>query len=147
MKSPTLDRLAPVIVALILGLHAAVALWAASRESVTADEILYVTGGFYIDKYGDYRIQPENGVLPQRLHGLAALWTKAPTPELENDDAWRTSSNLVNSYQFFYQTGHDHFPMLMLCPGAEHAFLDRRRRARFSVGPVSGRARPRGWWP
>jgi len=114
MKFPTLDRLAPVIVALLLGLHAVIAVWAATRESVTADEILYVTGGYYIDKCGDYRIQPENGVLPQRLHGLAAIWTNAPSPELENNEAWRTSSNLVTSYGFFYQTGHDHFPMLML---------------------------------
>src|SRR6187551_1323401 len=114
MKFPSLDRLAPVAVALILIIHAAVAVWAVAEKSVTADEILYVTGGYYIDRYGDYRIQPENGVLPQRLHGLAALATSAPTPPLENNEAWRTSSNLVNSYQFFYQTGHDHFPMLML---------------------------------
>jgi hypothetical protein len=114
MKPSPLDRFAPVAVAFILILHAAIAVWAASRESVTADEILYVTGGYYIDKYGDYRIQPENGNLPQRLHGLAALWTNAPTPVLENNEAWRTSSNLVNSYQFFYETGHDHFPMLMI---------------------------------
>jgi len=107
-------RRAPVLVALILLLHAVAALWAAAQESVTADEILYVTGGYYIDRYGDYRIQPENGILPQRLHGLAALWTHAPTPALEHNEAWRTSSNLVNSYQFFYETGHDHFPMLML---------------------------------
>jgi len=114
MKSPFLDRLAPVAVAVILLLHAAVALWAAAQESVTADEILYVTGGYYIDRYGDYRIQPENGVLPQRLHGLAALWTGATTPPLAGNEYWRTSSNLVNSYQFFYETGHDHVPMLQL---------------------------------
>lgn len=114
MKSPFLDRFAPTLAAVILVLHAMVAIWAASKESVTADEILYVTGGHYIDRYGDYRIQPENGVLPQRLHGLAALATEAPTPQLEGNEAWRTSSNLVNCYQFFYETGHDHFPMLML---------------------------------
>jgi 4-amino-4-deoxy-L-arabinose transferase-like glycosyltransferase len=114
MKSPTLDRLAPVAVAIILLLHAIVAVWAAAGKSVTADEILYVTGGHYIDRYGDYRIQPENGVLPQRLHGLAAVMTGAPTPRLEGNEYWRTSSNLTNGYQFFYETGHDHFPMLLL---------------------------------
>jgi hypothetical protein len=108
------SRWAPVFVAVILALHAAVAIWAAARESVTADEILYVTGGYYIDRYGDYRIQPENGVLPQRLHGLAALATGATHPPLEDNEYWRTSSNLVNGYQFFYETGHDHFPMLLL---------------------------------
>lgn len=113
-KSSSLDRYAPLLAAVLLVLHAAVALWAASKESVTADEILYVTGGYYIDRHGDYRIQPENGVLPQRLHGLAALWTDAPGPALAESEAWRTSSNLVNSYRFFYETGQDHFPMLML---------------------------------
>ena len=113
-RPDSLSRWAPVLVALILALHAAVAVWAAAKESVTADEILYVTGGYYIDRFGDYRIQPENGVLPQRLHGLAALWTKAPTPPLAGNEYWRTSSNLVNGYQFFYENGHDHFPMLML---------------------------------
>ncbi|MEJ1973230.1 MAG: glycosyltransferase family 39 protein [Lacunisphaera sp.] len=114
MKPLSLDRLAPVAVAFILILHAAVAVWAAAKESVTADEILHVTGGYYIDRFGDYRIQPENGVLPQRLHGLAALWTGAPAPVLKDNEYWRTSSNLVNCHQFFYETGHDHFPMLML---------------------------------
>ncbi len=107
-------RWAPALALALLLLHAIIAVWAASKESVTADEILYVTGGYYIDRHGDYRIQPENGVLPQRLHGLAALATGATTPALEGNEAWRTSSNLVNSYQFFYETGHDHFPMLML---------------------------------
>src|SRR5690606_16285178 len=88
--------------------------WASAGKSVTADEILYVTGGYYIDRYGDYRIQPENGVLPQRLHGLAALATGATTPPLEGNEYWRTSSNLSNCYQFFYETGHDHFAMLLL---------------------------------
>ncbi len=114
MKFSSLDRLAPVAVAFILILHAAVAFWATLTESVTTDEILYVTGGFYIDRYGDYRVQPENGVLPQRLHGLAALWTGAPTPPLAGNEHWRKSANLVTGYQFFYETGHDHFPMLLV---------------------------------
>lgn len=101
-------------VAVVLLLHVGVALWAAAKESVTTDEILYVTGGYYIDKFGDYRIQPENGVLPQRLHGLAAVWSGAPHPAFIDNEYWRSSSNLVSGYQFFYETGHDHFPMLML---------------------------------
>jgi hypothetical protein len=109
-------------VAVVLVLHVGIALWAAAKESVTADEILYVTGGYYIDRFGDYRIQPENGVLPQRLHGLAAIWTGATHPPLEHNEYWRTSSNLVNSYQFFYETGHDHFPMLMLARGLNLLF-------------------------
>jgi len=97
----------------LLVLHAALALWAVSGKSVTHDELLHVTGGYFYDKHGDFRIHPENGVLPQRLHGLAALWTGAPRPMLALNRYWATSDANVVGYQFFYETGHDHWPMLM----------------------------------
>jgi len=102
-----------VAVIALLALHAALALWAVAGKSVTADEILHVTHGYFVDRYGDHRIQPENGVLPQRLHGLAALWSNAPLPNLEENEYWRTASPGVVAHQFFYETGHDHFPMLL----------------------------------
>jgi len=107
-------RRAWLLAGLVIALHVAAANWAAWSKSVTADEVLYVTSGYFIDRHGDYRVQPENGILPQRLHGLAALWTGAPAPPLENNEYWRLSSNLVVCHQFFYETGHDHVPMLRL---------------------------------
>ncbi len=100
-------------VAALLALHATLALRAVAGKSVTADELLHVTHGFFVDRYGDHRIQPENGVLPQRLHGLAACWSNAPLPPLEDNEYWRTATRGVVAHQFFYETGHDHFPMLM----------------------------------
>ncbi len=102
------------VLAAILITHAGLAIWAASGKSVTADEILHVTQGFFANRHGDYRVQPENGILPQRVHGLAGLITSAPTPNLDKNDRWRTSSGSMIGYEFFYETGHDHFPMLML---------------------------------
>lgn len=102
-----------VLLGAILAVHALVAITAVADKSVTADEILHVTQGFFADRYGDYRVQPENGILPQRLHGLAAWLTDAPTPQLQNNEPWRKSSGTMIGYQFFYETGHDHFPMLM----------------------------------
>lgn len=102
-----------LLVAALLALHVTLALRSAAGQSVTADEILHVTHGYFVDRYGDHRIQPENGVLPQRLHGLAALWTQAPTPPLVDNEYWRTATRGVVAHQFFYETGHDHFPMLM----------------------------------
>ena len=114
-KSQTLSswRVLAVLAVILTG-HAGLAIWAVSGKSVTADEILHVTQGFFANRHGDFRVQPENGMLPQRLHGLAALITSAPTPRLEENDRWRTSSGSMIGYQFFYETGHDHFPMLML---------------------------------
>ena len=100
-------------VAMLLALHVALALWAVAGKSVTADEILHLTGGYFYNKYGDYRIQPENGNLPQRVAALPAWLMNAPPPPLADDIYWRTSDGLVVSHQFFYETGHDHWPMLM----------------------------------
>src|SRR4051794_20106441 len=64
-------------VAALLILHVGLALWSVSHKSVTADEILHLTGGFFYDRYGDYRTQPENGNLPQRVAGLPAALSGA----------------------------------------------------------------------
>jgi len=100
-------------VALLLALHAGLALWAVAGKSVTADEILHLTGGYFYNKYGDFRIQPENGNLPQRVAALPAVLLGAPPPPLADNVYWRTSDASVIGHQFFYETGHDHWPMLM----------------------------------
>lgn len=100
-------------VVLLLALQVAMALWAVSGKSVTADEILHLTGGYFYNKFGDYRTQPENGNLPQRVAGLPAALGNAPPPPMEGNLYWRTSDSPVVGYQFFYETGHDHWPMLM----------------------------------
>lgn len=102
-----------VTVFALLGLHATLALQAISQKSVTADEIFHLTGGYLFDRFGDYRIHPDNGVLPQRLQGLPATLAGAKPPPLENNIYWRTSDVYVMSYQFFYESGNDHWPLLM----------------------------------
>lgn len=105
--------LVPLIVALVLTLHATLALWAVSKKSVTADEVLHLTAGYAYWHLDDYRLHPENGILPQRWAALPAAITRPPFPKLENNSYWRTSEVQVIGHQFFYETGHDHFPMLM----------------------------------
>ena len=100
-------------VAALLLLHASLALWAVAGKSVTADEILHLTGGYFYNKFGDYRLHPENGILPQRWAALPATVLDAPPPPLEGNIYWRTSDASVVGHQFFYETGHDHWPMLM----------------------------------
>lgn len=102
-----------IALAALLVLHVGLAIWAVSKKSVTADEILHVTGGYFFNRYGDYRIQPENGVLPQRLAALPAVLSDAPPPPLQDNVYWNVSESQVIGYQFFYETGRDHWPILM----------------------------------
>ena len=97
----------------LLALHATLALWAVSGESVTHDEILHVTGGYFYNRYGDYRLHPENGNLPQRLAAMPAWLLDAPAPPMAGNRYWRTADANVVAHQFFYETGHDHWPMLL----------------------------------
>lgn len=103
----------PAAVALILAGQAVLAWWAVSQKSVTYDEILHVTGGYFFNRYSDFRTHPENGILPQRWVALPAALGEARPPPLEGNVYWRTSDAGVVSYQFFYETGRDHWPMLM----------------------------------
>jgi 4-amino-4-deoxy-L-arabinose transferase-like glycosyltransferase len=100
-------------VAAVLAVHAGLALWAVARKSVTADEVLHLTGGYTYWHFADYRLHPENGILPQRWAAIPAVLAQPPFPPLAGNPYWRTSEVQVIGHQFFYETGHDHFPMLM----------------------------------
>ncbi|MCX6950903.1 MAG: glycosyltransferase family 39 protein, partial [Verrucomicrobia bacterium] len=103
----------PIAVAALLTLHAIIALWAVSGKSTTADELIHVTGGYSYWNLDDYRLHPENGILPQRWAAIPAVISQPPFPELKDNPYWRTSDAQVIGHQFFYETGHDHFPTLM----------------------------------
>jgi hypothetical protein len=105
--------LLPLAVAVLLAVHGALALWAVARKSVTADEVLHLTAGYAYWRLDDYRLHPENGILPQRWAALPAALARPPFPPLAGNPYWRTSEVQVIGHQFFYETGHDHFPLLM----------------------------------
>ncbi len=101
------------IVAGLLALHFALAVGSKINESTTSDELVHLTGGYNFDHNNDYRLQPENGVLPQRIAALPAVLAGTKFPELKDNVYWRTSDAWVLGHQFFYETGDDHFPRLM----------------------------------
>ncbi|MEI7553120.1 MAG: glycosyltransferase family 39 protein [Verrucomicrobiota bacterium] len=101
------------VVAALLALHGLLAVGSKQAESVTADELAHLTGGFTYWQFDDYRIQPENGNLPQRWAALPAWLEGAKFPGLAGNPYWRTSDAWVLGRQFFYETGEDHFPRLM----------------------------------
>jgi len=100
-------------VAALLALHWLLAVASKQAESVTADELAHLTGGFTYWQFDDYRIQPENGNLPQRWAALPAWLEGAKFPALAGNVYWKTSDAWVIGRQFFYETGEDHFPRLM----------------------------------
>ncbi len=104
--------------------HFGLAIGSKWHESTTSDEIAHLTAGFAYWRFNDYRLQPENGVLPQRWAALPTFLQGATFPTL-NQAAWRQSDVWKLGHQFFYETGQDHFPRLM----AARAMI-----ALFSVG-------------
>ena len=87
----------------LCALHLWLALGVAERTGMTFDEIAHVTAGQAYNERADFRLQPENGNLPQRIHGLAAsLGTGTQLPPVSNPD-WARSDVWRYGHAFFYQ--------------------------------------------
>ncbi len=98
--------------ALLLALgHAGLATRAMREKSTTSDELAHITGGYTFNHWADFRLHPENGILPQRWEALPATLAGAAYPAM-TDDAWRQSDVWLMGYRFFYQSGNDHPAML-----------------------------------
>ncbi|MBP6508128.1 MAG: glycosyltransferase family 39 protein [Opitutaceae bacterium] len=77
-------------VAALLGLHAWLALSASRQKSPTSDEAAHLTAGLAYWEFNDYRLQPENGNLPQRWEALPAWWSGQQLPAQHPD--WAVSN-------------------------------------------------------
>lgn len=86
--------------------------WTSVREkSTTFDEIAHLTAGYSYWTTGDYRLNPENGILPQRWVALPLLAMHLEPPH--TDDAhWWGSDVWGLGRQFFYESGNDLDAML-----------------------------------
>jgi hypothetical protein len=88
------------LAALLLALFWWLAVSASTHWSQTSDELVHITAGYAYDKFGDYRMQPENGILPQRLHGLVPLWLGV---RFNMDPVlWRNSTYWQLGWDLFY---------------------------------------------
>ncbi len=81
-------------VVLLLCLHFALASTSLVRGSPTFDEPAHIVGGLESWLCDDYRINPENGILPQRLMSLPLLFMDVKFPAPDSRDwsvaAWRS---------------------------------------------------------
>ena len=73
---------------------------ASRAKSQTSDELPHIAAGYAYDRFGDFRLQPENGNLPQRLYGLPGLAAGARFPsDAEN---WSVARYWHLAWDYFY---------------------------------------------
>lgn len=104
--------IAAIAVVALLAVHFALGVGSKLAQSTTSDELVHLTGGFTYWRFHDFRLHPENGVLPQRWAALPTYLQGAKFPNLDQP-YWTTSDVWVLGHEFFYETGEDHFPRLM----------------------------------
>jgi hypothetical protein len=92
-------------VACLLLAHYAIAFTATLDASATFDEVLHIASGLSYWKFGDYRLQPENGNLPQRWCALPLLAMGYSFPE--DEAAWRSSDSFDLGRALLYESGND----------------------------------------
>ena len=91
-------------VGVLLALHFGLAVSATVNKSMTSDEIAHLVAGQAYNTRGDYRLQPENGNLPQRLAALPM--TLAGVPLAPTDlESWRTADVWNYGHTSFYERG------------------------------------------
>ena len=96
-----------ISLAVLLALfHAVLAVTATVGTSVTHDEIAHLTAGHTYNVLGDFRLQPENGNLPQRWAALPMAAIRPHLPLVNGDAFWRADTWQF-SHQFFYELGND----------------------------------------
>jgi hypothetical protein len=99
------------IVAFLCATHFWLSNRAIAEKCTTADEIAHITGGYTFNHWNDYRLQPENGNLPQRWQTLPIGFMGINYPS--QTQAWGKSDVWAMGYRFLYQSGNDPAKMLM----------------------------------
>jgi tetratricopeptide (TPR) repeat protein len=80
-------------------------------KSLTADEPVHATAGYTYWKFNDYRMNPENGNLPQRVAALPLVLSHDRFPPLDAK-AWQASEQWRLCDAWFHDEGNDVAGML-----------------------------------
>jgi len=92
--------------------YVAMTLTASRSKSVAFDELPHLTAGYIYWQKGDFRMQPENGVFPQRWAALPFLFTHPALPPPQDPD-WQEADVWRLGYRFFNQLGNDPDSLLL----------------------------------
>lgn len=82
------------------------------EKSTTFDEIAHLTAGYSYWLADDYRLHPENGVLPQRWAALPLVFGDYRFPS-RDQPAWRNANVWEIGDQFFHRLGNPLEAMLL----------------------------------
>ncbi len=90
--------------AVVLAAHFLISIAAVREKSNTYDELAHIVGGYSYWMRNDYRLQPDNGILPQRWFALPLLTLDIKFPE---DQAAWTASDVWTIGDRFVESGND----------------------------------------
>ena len=90
----------------LLALFTLLATTSALRKSSTFDEVAHLTAGYTYWAFNDYRLNPENGNLPQRLVALPSVVGAYRFPSLDQP-GWQGSAVYEMGHQFLFTQGND----------------------------------------
>ena len=96
----------PAAACAVLALFWAVMVASLRDKSLTYDEVAYAAAGYSQWHFGDYRLQPENGLVPERVAGLPMALSLAPLPA-PDPAAWRDAEQWQVGHQWLYRSGRD----------------------------------------
>lgn len=100
-SAPSYGFLTTLAVLLALA-HAVLAVTATAEKSMTSDEIAHLTAGHAYNTLGDFRLQPENGNLPQRWSALPLALAGEPLPPTSLP-TWRHADVWNFGHTFFFE--------------------------------------------
>lgn len=101
----------PLLLAVALAIWWCVAVGSTLGKSATSDEPLHMIGGASYWRLDDYRLQPENGNLPQLWCAIPLVLAGWPLPSFENP-AWSRSGVVDLSRAYLFQIGNPSRRML-----------------------------------
>ena len=101
----------PAVAAILIAAFYALLLMSASDKSLTADETRHATAGYTYWRFNDYRLNPGNGTLAQRIMALPLLDGPFRFPAADGAD-WRRSDELAVGDAWFNQLGNNVEAML-----------------------------------
>ena len=104
------------IVVLLILAHAVMAWSVSPQTGVTADEPVHIVSGLYYWQTGDFRFQPENGNLPQRLAALPWLIAGEAVPA-QSGPAWKHADVWALGHQLLEQAGNRRTALLAASRG------------------------------
>ena len=100
-----------VAVVCLLSFFCYLGLTSVRHQSVTVDELVYVTGGYSYWALGDYRLNPDSGHLPQRWATLTMLPAGYTFPAVDQA-IWHKGDMWEVARQFFFGLSNDTHGML-----------------------------------